>query len=240
VKKNKLIEKVQEFVETDGDSSTMGYNHYWHREEAIESSLFEKIAFDFERLILPLEDAGVRLAGYDGRGLPQIDHSGIVFNGVEECGHPQNPDIYIPFPCDTASGIGSSGDAIYSSSPLFVELKRRTCNGVCRCESFNLPRRVDRRWHKPDENGRYFYSCKTAFKPYDLAVQSVLLICKRHLGDCIVVSSGGSDFHWNDPRRFCFVHLGYRLNEFTIVRDQGLVPTEQAGPDFNPNGEPLL
>ena len=218
----------------------MGYNHYWHREEEIESSLFERLALDFERLILPLEDVGVRLAGYDGCGLPQIDHSGIVFNGVEVCGHPQNPDVYIPFPCDTASGIGGSGDAIYSSNPLFVELKRRTCNGVCRCESFNLPRRVDRRWHKPDEHGRYFYSCKTAFKPYDLAVQCVLLICKRHLGDCIVVSSGGSDFHWNDPRRFCFVHLRYRLNEFPIVRDQGLIPTEQAGLDFNPNGEPLL
>jgi hypothetical protein len=76
----------------------MGYQHYWHREEEINSSLFERIALDFERLILPLEDAGVRLTGYDGRGLPQIDHSGIVFNGVEECGHPQTPDIYNPHP----------------------------------------------------------------------------------------------------------------------------------------------
>jgi hypothetical protein len=53
----------------------------------------------------------------------------------------------------------------------------------------------------PDRKG--FYLFKTAFKPYDLAVQCALLICKRHLREGIAIHSGGSDFHWNDPRRFC-------------------------------------
>ncbi len=206
----------------------MGYNHYWRRADEIERSVYDGIVLDFERLILPLEDVGVRLAGAHGDGVPQIDHSAITFNGVRKCGHPDNPDIYIPFPCATGNGIGSSRDGIQSSNPLFVELKHRTCNGRCDCESFNLPRLVPTAFRQPDEDGLYFYCCKTAFKPYDLAVQCALLISKHHLGDRIEVSSGGSDFHRNDPRRFCFVHLGYRLNEFTIVRDHGLVANEQA------------
>ncbi len=207
---------------------TMGYDHYWRREGEIDKNLFERIVFDFERLILPLEDGGVRLAGFDGSGFPDIGQSGIVFNGVEKCGHPSNPDIYIPFPCDMASGIGNSFDAIHSSNPLFVKLRHRTCSGKCCCESFNLPRALARTKRKPDEEGRYFFCCKTAFKPYDLAVQCALLICKHRLGERIAISSGGSDFHWNDPRRFCFAHLGYPLDEFRVVRDMGLVPAERA------------
>ena len=201
----------------------MGYNHYWRLEAEIDRKLFERIVLDFERLILPLEDAGIPLAGFDGSGLPAIDHSQIVFNGVEECGHPENRDIYIPFPCVTASGVGHSSDAIYSSNPLFVKLRHRTCNGMCCCEPFNLSRTMAQSRRAPDQDGRYF----TAFKPYDLAVQCALLISKHHLRERIVVSSGGSDFHWNDPRRFCFVNLGYPLNEFTIVREIGLIPSEQ-------------
>lgn len=206
----------------------MGYNHYWRRQAEIDRDLFERIVFDFERLILPLEDAGIRLAGSDGNGLPAIDHSQIVFNGVERCGHPENPAIYLPFPGDTASGIGNSRTAISDSNPLFVQLRHRTCNGICRCESFNLPRTVSKSRRVPDEDGWHFFCCKTAFKPYDLGVQCALLICKHHLGERIIVSSGGSDFHWNDPRRFCFVNLGYPLNEFTLVRDIGLILTEHA------------
>jgi hypothetical protein len=131
----------------------MGYDHYWKRQTEIEAHLFERIVLDFERLILPLEDAGVSLAGFNGLGLPEIDHSAIVFNGVQECGHPHNPDISIPFPCERAGGIDSSRDAIDSSNPLFVELKHRACNGSCRCESFNLPRVVGGGYRDPDENG---------------------------------------------------------------------------------------
>lgn len=206
----------------------MGYNHYWRRGIEIDADIFERIVLDFQRLILPLEDAGVRLAGFDGRGLPQIELSGIVFNGREECGHVRNPDIYIPFPCERGRGIGSSRNAIDSSNPMCVKLKHRTCNGICCCESFNLKRILAPSTRTPDEDGLYFFCCKTAFKPYDLAVQCVLLICKHHLGERIVISSGGSDFHWNDPRRFCFVHLGYPLDEFRVVRDMGLVPADQA------------
>ena len=62
-----------------------------------------------------------------------------------------------------------------------------------------------------------------AFRPYDLAVQCVLLIAKRHLKDRIQVSSGGSDFHWNDARSLCYAYLGHPLNQYRIDRDAGLV-----------------
>jgi len=62
----------------------MGYHRYWCREAEIERSVFEKIVLDFERLTLPLKDAGARLAGFDGRGQQEINHSHIVFNGIEK------------------------------------------------------------------------------------------------------------------------------------------------------------
>lgn len=57
----------------------MGYNRYWYRAEEIDRSLFEKVVLDFERLILPLEDAGVRLAGFSRRSSPMISPSSACF-----------------------------------------------------------------------------------------------------------------------------------------------------------------
>jgi hypothetical protein len=74
-------------------------------------------------------------------------------------------------------------------------------------------------------NGLFSDSCKTGFRPYDLAVQCVLLIAKHHLQDRIQVWSGGSDYHWRDARLLCYVHLSYPLNQYKIDRDDGLILT---------------
>jgi hypothetical protein len=200
----------------------MGHNHYWYRRAEIDAKDFKRILTDFERLILPLEDIGVCIAGIDGSSVPEINQSTITFNGIRKCGHAPNPDIYIPFPSASASGVGKSDGAIFRSNPLFVELNHRKCNGQCSCEPFVFDRHMSG-LRKPKEDGSYFNCCKTAFKPYDLAVQCALLISKHHLGDKIRVSSGGSDLHWNDPRTMCYVHLGYPLREYRIDRDEGLI-----------------
>ena len=64
----------------------------------------------------------------------------------------------------------------------------------------------------------------TGFRPYDLAVQCVLLIAKHHLGDRFRVHTAGSDYVWNDPRRLSYLHLQYRLGEFKVSDDHDLVP----------------
>jgi hypothetical protein len=199
----------------------MGYNHYWRRPAEIELDAFTLIVADFQRCVLALDDLGVPLAGPMGDGLPKIDHNGITFNGVRDCGHPKNEAICIPFPSEDASGIGSSADAIVDSWFIGVQIRRRTCNGDCSYEPFFLERITEREERRPGE--RIFEHCKTAFRPYDLAVQCALLIAKHQLGDIFEVHSGGSDWHWNDARRVCYLHLDYPLVEFKINRDEGLI-----------------
>lgn len=204
----------------------MGYCHHWYRREEIDERLFGRIAADFERIILPLDNAGVRLAGPRGIGLPEVSPKKISLNGLKECGHPRNPAVYIPFPTEDASGIGNSRDAVADANALFVRLMRRTCDGTCNYETFHFERSMKASHFLRQEDGRYLCFCKTNFKPYDLAVQCALLIAKHHLGNQIEVSSHGSDFLWNDPRAFCYVHLGYPLNEFYMDEERGLIPAQ--------------
>lgn len=202
----------------------MGYNHYWMRDEEIEAEAFSRVVADFRQCVLALHDLGVQLAGRMGEGLPQIDQDGIAFNGLMNCGHPKNEDICIPFPSAEASGVGDSADAIVGNWFIGVQLRRRTCNGDCSYEPFIFDRIAEE--PKPDQDDPYlrtFEYCKTGFRPYDLAVQCALLIGKHHLRDRFTVTSGGSDWHWNDARRLCYLHLGYPLNEFKLLREEGLV-----------------
>ena len=202
----------------------MGYNHYWEVDTEIHEESFSKIVADFQRMVLTLDDLGVRLAGGLGEGLPEINADLIRFNGVWHCGHAKNEDIVIPFPAADASGIGSSTYAVAGSYfEMGTLLKHRTCDGNCSYETFTLSRIcADAR---RVVNGRLHDSCKTAFRPYDLAVQCVLLIAKHHLKDRIGVWSGGTDWHWNDARRMCYLHLNYPLVQYRIDRDAGLILT---------------
>jgi len=200
----------------------MGYCHYWEIEEDIGEESFCSVVADVERIVLTLDDRGVRLAGPLGTGLPELDADHIAFNGLWECGHVKNEEIVIPFPAEDAAGIGSSTDAVEGSYyGMGTLLKHRTCDGRCSYEPFRIGRRCAYKGRVKD--GRYFDFCKTGFRPYDLAVQSALLIAKHHLGDRIHVSSGGSDYHWNDARLLCYAHLSYPLHQYRIDRDAGLI-----------------
>lgn len=202
----------------------MGYCHYWEIDAEIDKESYSRIIADFQQILLILDDLGVRLAGPLGEGLPEMDADHIAFNGMWHCGHVKNEEIVIPFPATDASGIGSSFDAIEGSHfGMGTLLKHRTCNGNCSYETFSLSRRCDD--VAKVVNGRFADSCKTAFRPYDLAVQCVLLIAKHHLKDRISVWSGGSDYHWNDARRLCYLHLNYPLAQYRIDRDAGLILT---------------
>jgi len=56
---------------------------------------------------------------------------------------------------------------------------------------------------------KYFQSCKTAFRPYDLAATAFLAIAKHHLGGKILVESDGTIMHWMDAVKLCQNVLGY-------------------------------
>ena len=51
--------------------------------------------------------------------------------------------------------------------------------------------------------------CKTEHLPYDLIVQSALIILKHHLDDAFSVSSDGYDADWNEAKRLVARCLGY-------------------------------
>ena len=62
-----------------------------------------------------------------------------------------------------------------------------------------------------DRHGRaVFWSfCKTEHQPYDLCVQTALIILNHHLGEAIAVRSDGTDADWAEARRLCQEQLGY-------------------------------
>jgi len=86
----------------------MGYTHYWYREKTIDPESYKAIVDDFRKIIPVLGREGVKLAGADGTGDPEIDYDGVYFNGVRNCGHSVNSEICIAWASPNAQGVGSS------------------------------------------------------------------------------------------------------------------------------------
>ena len=101
-----------------------------------------------------------------------------------------------------------------------LKLMTRTCGGDCSHESFVLNRDFKpEEWMNPKENGMYFQCCKTAYKPYDLAVNCAMIIAKHHLKEQIIVHSDGELDNWKDAMQLCQNVLGYG-NEFDFDKDE--------------------
>jgi len=187
----------------------MGYTHYWYRKETIEASIFKAIVSDFKQLIPQMELLGVKLAGPLGKGKPELTNNLISFNGPEDCGHPKNASVMIPWPSSGATSIGDSKDSISGQWFAGALLSARTCNGDCSYETCYIPRVVKPNKWEPTNRDKIFACCKTAYRPYDWAVTAALIVFKHHLKDACSVSSDGEDEHWEDGRRLVQTVLGY-------------------------------
>jgi len=197
--------------------SPIGFTHYYRRPKEIPRDDMLKIIRDFKKMVPLLSELKVYLAGGNGEGEAEINIERIWFNGPEKCGHLKNEAISIPWPTDTAGGIaGFTEDAQKGNWFAGALIDKRCCDGDCSYETFHFPRVFKiREWDKPDEKGLYFDFCKTAFRPYDLAVNVFLIIAKHYLKDNIKVSSDGKMTHWQEGMMLCQVHLGYGL-EFKL------------------------
>lgn len=190
----------------------MGYTHYWYRQRVIAQETYHLIVGDFRILLPTLGNWGIRLAGGLGEGEPRIDETEVWFNGRRNCGHQQDKSIAIAWPAEDGHGVAATGEDVKAGNWFAgALLSKRCCDGDCSHETFHFSRMLKpQTWEKP-ENGRYFAFCKTAFKPYDLAVTAFLVIAKHHLGDRLIVRSDGDEDHWQDARWLCELELGYGL-----------------------------
>jgi hypothetical protein len=62
---------------------------------------------------------------------------------------------------------------------------------------------------RPDQGGEAFTFCKTAQKPYDIAVCAVLIAAKKHFGDDLKVTSDGDENDWAAAFELADSLLGY-------------------------------
>lgn len=186
----------------------MGYTHYWQRSLIINPTTYFRIVEDFRTLLHTLRVTEVHLAGPSGSGSPVLRYHNVAFNGKSLCGHPTR-DLGIAWPAENASGVllNPETDPVVGRWMGGAQLSARTCDGYCSHEAFAFPR-----GEKPDSHptpGGCFRFCKTAYKPYDLAVCVFLVIAKRHLGGSLQVDSDGTLHHFRDAILLCEDHLGY-------------------------------
>jgi len=205
----------------------MGYTHYWYRRtKRVDKRVFGAIIDDFKKLMPELDRAGVPLAGGDGTSEPEFTANLVSFNGVHDCGHPANHEMAIPWPTADAGGVVNPWreDAKSGVWHSGAEVRKRCCNGHCDYESFSFERCLDKDAFRATGGG-WFNCCKTAFRPYDLAVICFLILAKRHLEEDVKVKSDGTDDQWFDGKLFCQMHLGFGM-EYAFGRDGTLTATE--------------
>lgn len=202
----------------------MGYTHYLRRPLEIPQDKFDAICTDTKRIIHACNEAGIRIRNGHGEDEPIISPDLISFNGDANCGHVKR-DLGITWPSSNASGADAEGetDGIWFAGAL---LATRTCGGDCAHETAHLPRVFKpQEWQEP-EKGLYFEFCKTAYKPYDLAVTAFLIVCKHHLGGKIEISSDGQDKDWFDAKMLCDKVLGYGIG-YLIEPEAGMLEPHQ-------------
>ena len=191
----------------------MGYTHYWKKPYEVKVKIYKNIVDDFKTIVIELETIGVKLAGWDGKGTPDINYDDVRFNGIENCGHLKNDSISIPWPSEDAGGVAGYLDNIKEGNKHWFAgtlLSKRCCDGNCSYETFQFTRKEPSDHSDPPEkDSKYTNCCKTAFRPYDLAVNCFLIIAKHHLKDSLIVKSDGNSPQWFDGKLICQTKLDY-------------------------------
>lgn len=163
----------------------MGYWHSWRRPKEINLTLWRKIMGDFARIVPALEKRGVPLTEYGPPDtVASIREDAIRFHGKFQ--KRRRWDKIHPFLQKIFQPDWSEYD--------WAELR-----GPGGCDSFHFARVSD--WDGD--------CCKTNRYNYELAVQSLLIIAKRHLGDDLAVWSDARRWWWHVPEDICQEVLGY-------------------------------
>ena len=207
----------------------MEYTHYYYVAPVFDKNAFEKAATDFKKMTRPLRHLGVVLADEGGEGSPTIRPTEICFNGVRDCGHAERK-LGITWPSTSASGVVRNGvdttlqEITKTTWYAGASLEARACGGDCSYESFCMRQKHEpysderpmdtysERTNRRNPNnmvGKYRESVKTAYRPYDLAINVCLIIAKHHLKDGILIKSDGTIDNWQEGMHLCQHFLGY-------------------------------
>lgn len=192
----------------------MGYSHYVYRPVELDAQKFAAFVADAEKVCnalgIPLGDAG-------GEGLPIFGPDMVVFNGAADskarAPHYATAADGLTWPTDDARGIATvSGPdpetgAWWAGPTLSARCLPESGDGSY--ETFGIER--IHRDEKPDAFGRVGDFVKTNFRPYDLAVQCVLVAFAEHFGDAVRVRSDGNALQWREAGDICQHVLGYGL-----------------------------
>jgi hypothetical protein len=210
----------------------MGYTHYWRRPKNLDFVKFKQFALDCKKILNYSEnELGIKLGDMSGAPgtRPEIKATIISFNGSDEqdAGNwTTTEQISIPWPSSNASltdeiadpsGSKTSGNWAAGTlvSQRVAPLNNLTGKGSGSYESVFIPRNIKpESYQKADENGNYFECCKTAYRPYDLAVTAVLIALKHHFPE-VQIRSDGEVKDWLDGQFLCNNILGYGM-DFSI------------------------
>ena len=149
----------------------MGYTHYFYRTPELDKSKFKAAVSDIRKVVALLPSVNPQEAQMC---YPNGDDTDVKLAGWDgEVGtKPKFTDELVSF-----NGVGADAHETFLIAQTFEAPDYRP---------------------DPDEEGLHFAFCKTARKPYDIAVTASLAVLKHHLGDAIRVSSDGDFDEWAD------------------------------------------
>lgn len=200
----------------------MGYTHYFYTPKTLNKKTFALLAKDVKKIIdYCNNDLGIAIDGQNEKDVV-LTSDLILFNGSQQ--QPKgvwttNEQISIPWPSSTASltepshdpiaekteGTWFAGDILSQRVAPTYEDNPEFADGSY--ETFYI-----NRTNKDAKKGElYFNCCKTAYRPYDLAVTAVLIALKHHFPKC-KVSTDGEEKDWLDGKILCNNILGYGMD----------------------------
>lgn len=197
----------------------MGYTHYWYRPEEIKRDKFELLVKDAKEIIKFCEEQGIKIENGLADGPPVLNSDEISINGsdLQPIGiWTTSEEVSIPWPAnktrdrkgleDPTAGTWFAGTLLQSRVAPIGNLGL----GLGSYETFRVSRIFDDDF-RSEENGLLFDCCKTAFRPYDLAVTAILVSLKHHVPECRI-SSDGDLSNWSDAIRMCVELFNYGEN----------------------------
>ena len=192
----------------------MGYTHQWRTQSKILDIDFKRILNDTVKIFPIINKMGIILSGPEGMGEYILNDTRISFNGKRKCGH-KDRNIILNWPIINTKRTDQRNNILYDVNNNDNAWKNiRSCGGNCMYEPFVLEKINTRRplINETDSITKqlpYFSSCKTSFKPYDVAVMMVLIIARHHLKNNIYITSDGNIDNWNDVTHIIKHFLNY-------------------------------